>query len=106
MTAVMETPIRKGRKMKKTFKGWICAELKDAALLESMGFVLGEYDDMFGTFENCVASEAALAHISHRWGEFIWDLKPVEMPKDEAGESNITGEAGGLMSGDVPRAAN
>ena len=85
--------------MKMTFKGWICAELKDAALLESMGFVLGEYDDMFGTFENCVASETALAHISHRWGEFVWDLNPTGLPEDEAREPNTAGEAGGLMSG-------
>ena len=92
--------------MKKIFKGWICAELKDAALLESMGFVLGEYDDMFGTFENCMASETALAHISHRWGEFIWNLKPMEPPEDEARDSNTTGEAGGLMIGEVPRATN
>jgi len=89
--------------MKNTFKGWICADLKDAALLESMGFVLGEYDDMFGTFENCVASETALAHISPRWGEFIWDMKPVGLPEGEARKSNTTGEAGGLMSGDGDR---
>ena len=75
--------------MKKIFKGWICAELKDADLLESMGFVLGEYDDMFGTFENCMASETALAHISHRWGEFVWDLKPVGLPEDETSALNL-----------------
>jgi len=92
MTAVMKTPLRERRKMKKTFKGWICAELKDAALLESMGFVLGEYDDMFGTFENCVASETALAHLSSRWGEFVWDLKPVESPEGEVTKSNATTE--------------
>jgi hypothetical protein len=74
--------------MKMTFKGWICADQKDAALLESMGFVLGEYDDMFGTFENCVASETALARLSHRWGEFVWDLMPVEAPKSEVRKSD------------------
>jgi hypothetical protein len=92
--------------MKQTFKGWICAELKDADLLESMGFVLGEYDDMFGTFENCIASETALARLSHRWGEFVWDLTPMKLPEDDAGESNATGEAGGLMSRDAPRATH
>ena len=66
-----------------TFKGWICADLNDAALLESMGFVLGEYDDMFGTFENCVASEKELARLSPHWGEFVWDLRPVELPDSE-----------------------
>jgi hypothetical protein len=81
----MKTHLREERKMKMTFKGWICADLKDAALLESMGFVLGEYDYMFGTFENCVASETALAHLSPRWGEFVWDLKPVE-----ASEGDVT----------------
>jgi len=85
----MKTTLREGRKMKKIFKGWICAELKDADLLESMGFVLGEYDDMFGTFENCMASETALAHISHRWGEFVWDLKPVGLPEDETSALNL-----------------
>jgi hypothetical protein len=74
--------------MNMTFKGWICADLKDAALLESMGFVLGEYDDMFGTFENCVASETALAHLAHHWGEFVWDLIPVEAPKSELRKSD------------------
>jgi len=85
VSGVMKTLLREGRKTKMTFKGWICADLKDAALLESMGFVLGEYDDMFGTFENCVASETALAHLSPRWGEFVWDLKPVE-----ASEGDVT----------------
>lgn len=66
-----------------TFKGWICADIKDADVLESMGFVLGEYDDIFGTFENCVASDTALAHLSPHWGEFIWHLKPVELPEVE-----------------------
>ena len=89
-----------------TFRGWICAELKDAALLESMGFVLGEYDDMFGTIENCVASETALARILPRWGEFVWDLMPVGSPEDEARGPQATGEAGGLMSGEASRAAN
>jgi len=86
----MTTPLRKGREMKMTFKGWICADLKDAALLESMGFVLGEYDDMFGTFENCVASEKALARLSPHWGEFVWDLKPVEAPEGEVSKLNAT----------------
>jgi hypothetical protein len=102
----MNTPLQEGREMKMTIKGWICADLKDAALLESMGFVLGEYDDMLGTFENCVASEMALAHISHRWGEFVWDLKPMGLPEDEAREPSTAGEAGGLMSGGASRAAN
>jgi hypothetical protein len=86
----MNTPLREVREMKMTFKGWICADLKDAALLESMGFVLGEYDDMFGTFENCVASETALTNLSPRWGEFVWDLKPVEAPEGEVTKSNAT----------------
>jgi len=86
----MNTPLREGRKMKMTFKGWICADLKDAALLESMGFVLGEYDDMFGTFENCVATETALAQLSPLWGEFVWDLNPVEAPEGEVSKSNAT----------------
>jgi hypothetical protein len=86
----MRTPLWEGKKMKMTFKGWICADLKDAALLESMGFVLGEYDDMFGTFENCVASEKALAHLSPRWGEFIWHLHPVELPEGEVRKSDAT----------------
>jgi hypothetical protein len=81
----MNTPLREGREMKMTFKGWICADLKDAGLLESMGFVLGEYDDMLGTFENCEASETALAHLSPLWGEFVWDLKPVEAPDNAPG---------------------
>ena len=72
-----------------TFKGWICADIKDADVLESMGFVLGEYDDMFGTFENCVASDTALAHLSPHWGEFIWDLKPIELPEVEVSLSPI-----------------
>src|SRR6266508_1650878 len=76
--------------MRMTFKGWICADQKDAALLESMCFVLGEYDDMFGTVENCVASETALAHLSPRWGEVVWDLKPVEAPEGEVSKSNTT----------------
>jgi hypothetical protein len=84
----MKTPFRVGRKKKMTFIGWICADLKDAALLESMGLVLGEYDDMFGTFENCVASETSLAHLSHRWGEFVWDLRPVEAPEGEVIKSD------------------
>jgi hypothetical protein len=84
----MNTSLREGREMKMTFKGWICADLKDAALLESMGFVLGEYDDMFGTFENCVATETALAQLSPLWGEFVWDLKLVEAPEGEVSKSN------------------
>jgi len=87
---MMNTPLQEGKEMKMTFKGWICADLNDAALLESMGFVLGEYDDMFGTFENCVASEKALAHLSHRWGEFVWDLRPVDAPGSEVSKLNAT----------------
>jgi hypothetical protein len=86
----MNKPLRKRREMKMTFKGWICADLKDATLLESMGFVLGEYDDMFGTFENCVASEKALARLTPHWGEFVWDLKPVESPEGEVSKSSAT----------------
>lgn len=71
-----------------TFKGWICADLKDASLLECMGLVLGEYDDMFGTFENCMASETALAHLSPCWGKFVWDLNPVESPEGELRKSD------------------
>ncbi|MBO0856864.1 MAG: hypothetical protein J2P21_00105 [Chloracidobacterium sp.] len=70
------------------FKGWICAELKDAAMLESMGLVLGDYDTMFGTFENCLASDKALAHLSPRWGEFVWDLKPIESRDGRVDESS------------------
>jgi hypothetical protein len=86
----MNTPLREGRELKMTFKGWICADLKDAELLESMGFVLGESEEMNGTFENCVASETALAHLSSHWGEFVWDLKPVEAPEGEVSTSNAT----------------
>ena len=57
-------------------------------MLESKGFVLGEYGDMFGAFENCVASETALARLSPRWGEFVWDMKPVEAPEGEVSKSN------------------
>jgi hypothetical protein len=63
------------------FKGLICADIKDASVLESMGLVLGEYEDMLGTFENCVASDTALARLSPRWGEFVWDLTPVDLPE-------------------------
>jgi hypothetical protein len=90
LTAATKTPLREGREMKMTFTGWICADLKDAVLLESMGVVLGEYDDLFGTFENCVASETALAHLSPCWGEFIWDLKPVEALDGEVKKSDAT----------------
>ena len=85
---MMNTPLQEGKEMKMTFKGWICADLNDAALLESMGFVLGEYDDMFGTFENCVASEKELARLSPHWGDFVWDLRPVEAPEGEVSKSN------------------
>jgi hypothetical protein len=89
-----------------TFKGWICADLEDAHVLESMGFVLGEYDDVFGTFENCMASDTALALLLPRWGEFVWDLGPVELPDGEVRMSDTTGEAGGLMNGLVSETAN
>ena len=76
-----------------TFKGWICADLKDAELLKSMGVVLGEYDDAFGIFENCVASEASLALLSPCWGEFVWDLKPAESPDGEVRDSDATAKS-------------
>jgi len=61
-------------------------------LFESKGFVLGEDDDMLGAFENCVASETALARLSPRWGEFVWDMKPIEAPEGEVRKRHPVGK--------------
>ena len=61
-----------------TFRGWICGDKEDAKLLESLGVIVGAYDDAFGTFEDCFASDKALANLSVHWGKFVWHLVPFQ----------------------------
>ncbi|HYJ88183.1 MAG TPA: hypothetical protein VEW46_19115 [Pyrinomonadaceae bacterium] len=60
------------------FSGWIHASQEDGPLLESLGVVLGFYDDQFEGFEDCSLGEKALANLHPFWGQFIWHFKPVE----------------------------
>src|SRR5215213_4132108 len=67
----------------KTYRGWICAEECDRPVLESLGVEMGCYEEMMGTFENCVVGEAAYEVLQSHWGRFVWHLMVEECASEE-----------------------
>jgi ketosteroid isomerase-like protein len=62
-----------------TFCGWINANLEDGPLLEFLGVKLGTYDELFGGFEECRASEEIIHRLRPYWGRFVWHFKPLDV---------------------------
>ena len=57
-------------------KGWIDASYEDKEHLESLGIILGEYDDVNGEFKNCIVSEEAFLKLEPYWFvRYIWYLE-------------------------------
>lgn len=56
------------------YRGWILADLADREVLENLGIVVGEYDKVEGTFENCSVSDEVMEKLDSYWGVFYWGL--------------------------------
>jgi hypothetical protein len=56
-------------------KGRICASQSDKEFLESLGIILGEYDEMCMDFNNCLVTDEAFEKLEPYWGVYYWSLE-------------------------------
>ena len=61
--------------MKQTSLYWIDADLEDKEHLESLGIIVGEYNNIAQEFSNCIISDEAFKKLNPYWfGRYIWGV--------------------------------
>ena len=54
---------------------WIDAEPEDKEHLESLGIIVGEYNNNEQEFSNCIISDEAIKKLDPYWfGRYIWGV--------------------------------
>lgn len=56
------------------YRGWIVANQSEAEHLESLGVILGSYNQIEGSYEDCVVSSEGMKNIDKFWGIYYWGL--------------------------------
>ncbi len=55
-------------------RGWIGGESKNAGELVEMGITLGQWNDEWGGWNDCIVTREAFERLDPLWGRFVWKL--------------------------------
>ncbi|MBP1309108.1 hypothetical protein JOD82_002128 [Paenibacillus sp. 1182] len=64
-------------------KGCIIANIEEKELLESLGVIVGAYNDSTKEFQNCLVSDEAMDKLDDHWGTFWWSLEQIDEVNSE-----------------------
>jgi hypothetical protein len=79
------------------YRGWICCPSEDnREFLESLGVVVGSWNDEMMSFDDCEVSDEALDKLDAHWGRYVWGLEPEEQLTEDELCAVDDGEAGWL----------